>query len=125
MANVSWSKPGTSGDWDASTNWTGLPPGASYPGQIAISSDLVTLDGSNGPYTVTFNVPDATIGDLTVVGGNGKNSATTLQMTAGNTLTIIGGVTLETKVSTANIDGAGTISVSGPVATRGALPHRR
>ena len=40
MADVSWFTPGTSGTWDASTNWTNLPPGESYSGQIATCRPL-------------------------------------------------------------------------------------
>ena len=33
MANVDWSIPGTSGNWNSATNWTGLV-GESYPDSL-------------------------------------------------------------------------------------------
>ena len=42
MPNVSWTDPGTSGDWSSATNWTGLV-GESYPGQFAATGDIVTI----------------------------------------------------------------------------------
>ena len=118
MASVSWSNPGTSGNWDSTTNWTGLV-GETYPGQFAATADIVTVGATNSAYVVTFNVASATISSLTIQGGNGASQVTTLRMTAGDTLTIQGGVTLQKKGSPAAIDGAGTISVSGGITATG------
>jgi hypothetical protein len=116
MPNVSWSDPGTSGNWNSATNWTGLV-GASYPGQV--TADVVTIGSSNSAFVVTFNVPTATLSSLTVEGGNGGSQVTTLRMTAGDRLTILGGVTLLKKGSPAAIDGAGIISVGGAISFAG------
>ena len=121
MPNVDWTDPGTTGDWSSTTNWTGLV-GASYPGQIAATGDIVTIGASNSAYVVTFNVPSATISSLTIEGGNGTPHETILRMTAGDTLIIQGGVTLFKKDSNAAIDGAGTISVSGGITALGGTP---
>ena len=123
MPNVSWLIPGTKGNWDNATNWTGLV-GESYPGQNA--ADNVTIGASNSAYVVTFNlpsgVPSATISSLTIEGGNGGSQVTTLRMTADKTLNILGGVTLLKKGSPAAIDGAGTISVGGAITFAGGPP---
>jgi hypothetical protein len=121
MANVSWSNPGTSGNWDSTTNWTGLV-GETYPGQFAATGDMVTIEASNSAYVVTFNVMSATISSLSIQGGNGASQVTTLRMTSGDTLNIQGGVTLLKKGSPAAIDGAGTISVSGGITATGGTP---
>jgi hypothetical protein len=119
MANVDWTDPGTSGNWDDTTSWTGLPVNENYPGQSAANGDLVTIGGSNSAYIVTFNVLSATIGSLEIDGGNGANHQTILQMTAGDTLNIVGGVTLLKKDSNGEIDGAGTISATGQIVATG------
>jgi hypothetical protein len=126
MANVSWRVPGTSDDWSILANWTELV-GESYPGQFAGAADNVTIGASNSAFVVvTFDVPSgvpsATIGSLTIEGGNGGSQVTTLRMTAGNTLNIVGGVTLLKKGSPAAIDGAGTISVGGAISFAGGPP---
>jgi hypothetical protein len=118
MANVSWSNPGTSGDWSSTTHWAGLTGGESYPGSSL--GDSVTIGGSNSTYVVTFDVSTATISSLDIEGGNGSNHFTTLQMTAGATLNILGGVTLLKKDTPAGIDGAGRIAVAGAVTALGA-----
>jgi len=56
MPNVSWTDPGTAGDWSSATNWTGLV-GESYPGEVAAIGDIVTIGASNSAYVVTFNLP--------------------------------------------------------------------
>jgi len=117
MPNVDWSDPGTSGNWDSATNWTGLAGGTSYPGQVV--ADTVTIGSSNGAFVVTFDVLSATLNSLTVEGGNGGSHETILRMTAGDTLNILGGVTLLKKDSPAAIDGAGTISVGGAISFAG------
>ena len=89
MANVSWSVPGTSDNWNITTNWTGLPVGESYPGQSI--ADDVTIGGSGiaiSAYVVTFDVTSATVGSITIEGGFFDKNLTTLRMTAGNTLNI-------------------------------------
>jgi hypothetical protein len=115
MANVSWSVPGTSGKWDSTTKWTGLPVGESYPGQAGPFADAVTIGANiiDSPYTVTFNVPSASIGSLEIEGGIGARNATTLELEGGNTLTIQGGLTLLLNETSAGIDGSGTIVLSG------------
>ena len=118
MPNVSWRVPGTSGNWNSATNWTGLV-GESFPGQVGSAGDIVTIGGTNGAYIVTFNVLSATIGSFTIEGGNGASQVTTLRMTAGDTLNIQGGVTLLKKGSPAAIDGAGTISAGGGITAVG------
>ena len=65
MANVSWTDPGTSGDWSGTLHWSGLTGGESYPGQFPVATDLVTIGGTNGAYVVTFDVSHATISSLT------------------------------------------------------------
>ena len=80
---------------------------------------MVTIGGSNNAYVVTFNVPSASLGSLTIEGGNGTPHPTILRMTAGDTLDIQGGVTLFKKDSNANIDGAGTISVGSEMSVTG------
>ena len=70
MANVSWSNPGTSGDWSSTTHWAGLTGGESYPGSSL--GDSVTIGGSNSTYVVTFDVSTATISSLDIEGGNGS-----------------------------------------------------
>src|SRR6476469_7832594 len=104
MPNVSWTAPGVSSNWSRATNWTGLLADTNYPGQVV--GDLVTIGASNTDYVVLFDVPVATLDSLTIEGGNGANHVTTLRMTAGNTLNILGGVTLRKKDSPAAIDGA-------------------
>ena len=122
MANVDWTNPGTAGNWGDTTSWTGLPVNEDYPGQSALSGDLVTIGSSNSAYIVTFNVLSATIGSLEIDGGSGANHQTILQMTTGDTLNIQGGVTLLKKDSNAEIDGAGTISLTGQVVATGSNP---
>jgi hypothetical protein len=78
MANVSWSVPGSSGNWDSTTNWTGLI-GESFPGQDGAAGDCVTIGASNSTYVVTFDVSSATISSLTIEGGNGGSQVTTLR----------------------------------------------
>ncbi len=121
MANVDWADPGTSGDWDTTANWTGLPIIEDYPGEVG-ATDSVTIGSTNSAYIVTFNVLSATISSLTIEGGGGTNHSTTLQMTAGDTLNINGGVTLLKNDSNAAIDGAGTIFVAGLVTATGSGP---
>jgi hypothetical protein len=118
MANVSWSNPGTSGDWSSTTDWAGLTGGESFPGSSL--GDSVTIGGSNSTYVVIFDVSTATISSLDIEGGNGSNHFTTLRMTAGATLNILGGVTLLKKDTPAAIDGAGRIAVAGAVTALGA-----
>ena len=122
MPNVSWRVPGTSGNWNSATNWTGLV-GESFPGQVGSAGDIVTIGGTNGAYIVTFDVLSATIGSFTIEGGNGASQVTTLRMTAGDTLNIQGGVTLLKKGSPAAIDGAGTISATGGITAAGGTPN--
>ena len=80
----------------------------------------MTIGASNSAFVVTFDVSHATISSLTIEGGNGANHVTTLRMTAGATLTIVGGVTFFKKDSPAALDGAGTISVGAGVVSTGA-----
>ena len=120
MPNVSWSDPGTSGNWNSATNWTGLAGGTIFPGQVV--ADTVTIGSSNSAFVVTFDVLSATLSSLTIEGGNGGSQVTTLRMTAGDTLNIQGGVTLLKKGSPAAIDGAGTISVGGAITFAGGPP---
>ena len=119
MANVSWTDPGASDSWSISANWTGLVTG-NYPGQFV--ADNVTIGASNSAYIVTFDVPSATLSSLTIVGGNGTPHATILRMTADDTLSILGGVTLRKQDSNAGIDGAGTIVVGGSITLAGSTP---
>jgi hypothetical protein len=81
----------------------------------------VTLDtgGGNGTnYTVTVNV-SASIAGLTMSGHATPGRTTTLVMTAGNTLTLSGGITLS-DVNTL-IDGSGTISAGGAIGSKGTI----
>ncbi len=121
MPNVSWTSPGTSGNWSSTANWTGLV-GESYPGQLAVAGDLVTIGGTNSSYVVTFDVSSATISSLDIEGGNSGSQATTLRMTAGDTLNIQGGVTFLKKGSPAALDGAGIVSVAAGITAAGAPP---
>jgi hypothetical protein len=130
MANVSWSVPGTSGNWDSTTttNWTGLAVGESYPGQAGFP-DAVTIGTNislgNSAYTVTFNVLNATVGSLEIDGGIGAANSATLELQDNNTLTILagGGVTFVLNESSAIIDGSGTINLlGGNVSTTGLGP---
>ncbi len=130
MANVSWSVPGTSGNWDSTTttNWTGLAVGESYPGQAGFP-DAVTIGTNislgNSAYTVTFNVLNATVGSLEIDGGIGAANSTTLELQDNNTLTILagGGVTFVLNELSAIIDGSGTINLlGGNVSTTGLGP---
>jgi hypothetical protein len=128
MANVTWtlgSPNRTSSTWNRSpsaTPWSGLPADEPlYPGQVAAEADLVTLDtgGGNGTnYTVTVNV-SASIAGLTMSGHATPGRTTTLVMTAGNTLTLSGGITLS-DVNTL-IDGSGTISAGGAIGSKGTI----
>ena len=43
MAKVSWSVPGTSGNWNSPSNWTGLPVSEGYPGDDILGADDVTI----------------------------------------------------------------------------------
>jgi hypothetical protein len=117
MAKVSWSDPGTSGFWDSTANWTGLPPRESYPGQKALRADKVTIGANtslgNSAYIVTFNVPEATIGSLEVDGGLGAANSTTLELQGGDILNILGGITFVLNEANAVIDGSGTINLLG------------
>ena len=92
MANVNWSDPGTSGNWSSSTNWTGLVGGKSYPGQLV--ADTVTIGASNGAYVVTFDVRVRPLVPSPSREGTARTHETILRMTAGDTLNILGGVTL-------------------------------
>src|SRR5271166_1757463 len=58
MANVSWSKPSTSGGWDTMSNWSALPVGEGFLGQT--TAGIVTLGSTNASYAVTFNVANGT-----------------------------------------------------------------
>jgi hypothetical protein len=121
MASVLWKNPGTGGNWNVSGFWTGLPVGESFPGQVVANADSVTL-GSGGikTYTTTFNVSAASIGSLTITGEASPGvHTTTLRMTAGDTLTDSGGITLTNANSL--ISGAGTISVGGPISGIGTI----
>jgi hypothetical protein len=118
MATVSWSTPGNSGNWDTTSNWSGLLGGESYPGQSGFLPDAVTIGANislgNSAYTVTFNVLSATIGSLEIDGGIGASNSTTLEMHAGNTLTILGGgITFVLNEASAVIDGSGTLNLVG------------
>jgi Hint domain len=117
MATVTWSVPGNSGNWDTTTNWSGLPFFENYPGQSGLP-DAVTIGANislgNSAYTVTFNVLSATIGSLEIDGGIGASNSTTLEMQAGNTLTISGGgITFVLNEASAVIDGSGTLNLQG------------
>ena len=121
MATVSWSDPGTSGNWVDPANWTGLL-GLFYPGELFLLSPLftdnVTIEANtslgNSAYTVFFNVPSTTIGSLEIDGGIGAANSTTLELQGGNTLTIQGGdVTFVLNEASAVIDGSGTIDLEG------------
>ena len=118
MATVTWSVPGNSGNWDDTSNWSGLVGGESYPGESGFLPDDVTIGANlslgNSAYTVTFNVLSATIDALEIDGGIGASNSTTLELQAGNTLTILGGgITFVLNEASAVIDGSGTIDLVG------------
>ncbi|MGC2413873.1 MAG: Hint domain-containing protein, partial [Stellaceae bacterium] len=146
MANiVSWTNPGTSGNWSSGANWTnpgnpGNPPGA--------TDDVVLGDTLTTPYTVTLDVSSAALDSLTLgsttggvtlaVGSNtldvlgtgaGFTDAITLQGTNGSEITIAGGTIAATSLAIAagsTLDGFGGVNaaVSGSgtvIASGGAL----
>ena len=121
MANVSWSVPGTSGNWNSTTNWKGLPGRESYPGQKALRADKVTIGANtslgNSAYTVSFNVPEATVGSLEIDGGIGAANSTTLELQGDDILNILGGVTFVLNEANAVIDGSGTLNLLGGLVT--------
>ncbi len=116
MATVTWSVPGNSGNWDTTSNWSGLAGGESYPGQSGLPDDVTigaNISIGNSAYTVAFNVLNATIGSLEIDGGIGAANSTTLELQAGNTLTIGGGITFVLNEASAVIDGSGTLNLQG------------
>jgi hypothetical protein len=123
----SWGIPGNSGNWDSTTNWTGLLGGESYPGQSGFLPDNVTIGANisigNSAYVVTFNVSNAIVGSLEIDGGIGAANSTTLELQGNNILTIQGGITFVLNEASAVIDGSGTLNIQGgPVSATGLGP---
>jgi len=108
MANRYWVSGGT-GNWSNTSNWSatsGGPRGASAP--TSLTGDFVYFDANSG---TGVSVLAATV---TVVGLNCTGFAGTLSIPTATSLIVAGDATL---AATATYTGAGTFTISIPVAT--------
>jgi hypothetical protein len=92
-----------------------------------ILADMVTIGTNislgNSAYTVTFNVPSATIGSLEIDEGIDASNSTTQDLQGDNVLTIQGSLTFVLNEASAVIDGSGTLNIlGGLVGTTGLGP---
>jgi hypothetical protein len=90
--HYSWKTIDGSGNWSTAANWATTPATGDYPGQVGTTDTVLLKAPASGAasYTITFDVPSATLGNVTLA-GFGAN-LTTLSLGSGNTLTIDGAV---------------------------------
>ena len=102
---VTWT--GGTGNWSDTTKWAGLPAGVAYPDNNLIPDTFfnVRIDGSK------FQVSNVTLNVIATIGVTG--AANSLQVDAGETLTIPSGTQLT--VIGSSIDNKGTIKLDANV----------